>query len=348
MERIQSVNIERIEWACHEYGITSTQLAPSVGVPDSTIKRLMTGDGITPKNLEKIADFFGYGLLFFLEKGPIDVAEMYTPQFRTILNRKPQLSRKLRQFVDRVEKQREVYLALLEILEVPGVAFAPPDVTDQSNGPVVALDWLNISNGNSFESSRTKVEEKGVLVFQSNGYAGPWQIPKSDPIVGFSIHHSPYPVIVVKKESPQRQLFTLMHELAHLLIHKTSWVDDMYDLESYVAQEQEANAFAGRVLVPDAVLENVPDQNRPADVAKYDDWLRDIRQTWGVSSEVVLRRLLDRGRLPQDRYTAYRDWKNSTASERQERGSRLYRHREPIHIFGDGFVRTVLTALEAN
>ena len=29
MERIQSVNLDRIEWACAEYGITLEQLAPT-------------------------------------------------------------------------------------------------------------------------------------------------------------------------------------------------------------------------------------------------------------------------------------------------------------------------------
>lgn len=324
MERIQSVNIERIEWACQEYGITHAQLAASVGVPESTINRLIAGNGITFNNLQKVADFFGHGVLFFIEPGPIDAADVH-----------------------RVEKQRETYLALQEAIDEPGITFTPPEVTGQANGSQIVRDWLNLSTGNNFGISRTKIEEKGVLVFQSNGYNGKWQIPKEEPILGFSIYHTSYPVIVIKKESKQRQLFTLMHELAHLMIHKTSWVDDEYDLESYSAQEQEASGFAGRLLVPDLVLDAIDNQGRPANVEEYDEWLANIRQACGVSGEVILRRLLDSDRLPQESYTAYRQWKANGPWEQKEGGNRTYRYREPIHIFGDAFVRTVFEALQS-
>lgn len=347
MERIQSVNLDRIEWACAENGITLEQLASTVGVPESTIQRLVAGDGITFNNLQKTAEFLGHGVLFFLDQGPIDPDSIYTPQFRTILNRKPNLSAKLRRFVHTVEKQREAYLALQEASSEPGISFTPPNLSDQTNGPQIVRDWLNLSTANNFRLCREKIEEKGVLVFLSNGYNGKWQIPKEDPILGFAMYHVSYPIIVIKKESEQRQLFTLMHEFAHLIVHKASWVDDENDLESYSAQEQEASGLAGRVLVPDAVLEGVDDQDRPTNVADYDNWLASIRQAYGVSGEVILRRLLDSGRLLQENYAQYRQWKAETTWGPKEGGNRAYRYREPIHIFGDTFVRAVFEALQA-
>ena len=347
MERIQSVNLDRIEWACAEYGMTLEQLSPIAGVSESAVKHLAAGDGITPNNLQKIAEFLGHGVLFFVEQGPVETDSIYTPQFRTILNRKPHLSAKLRKFVQRVEKQRETYIALQEAISEPGVSFTPPDMASPANGPQLARDWLKLSTRNNFEISRKKVEEKGVLVFLSNGYNGKWQIPKDDPILGFSVYHDSYPIVVIKKESEQRQLFTLMHELAHLIIHKASWVDDEDDLHSYSAQEQEASSLAGRVLVPDAVLESVRDQDKPSSVTEYDNWLANLRDIYGVSGEVILRRLLDSGRLLQEHYTAYRQSKNETTGDGREGGNRSYRHREPIHIFGDTFVRTVFEALQA-
>ena len=347
MERIQSVNLDRIEWACAEYGMTLEQLSLIAGVSESAVKHLAAGDGITPNKLQKIAGYLGHGVLFFVEQGPVEPDSIYTPQFRTILNRKPYLSPKLRKFVQRVEKQRETYIALQEAISEPGVSFTPPDMASPANGPQLARDWLNLSISNNFEISRKKVEEKGVLVFLSNGYNGKWQIPKDDPILGFSLYHDSYPIVVIKKESEQRQLFTLMHELAHLIIHKASWVDDEDDLHSYSAQEQEASSLAGRVLVPDAVLESVRDQDKPSSVTEYDNWLANPRDIYGVSGEVILRRLLDSGRLRQEHYTAYRQWKNETTRDGREGGNRSYRYREPIHMFGDTFVRTVFEALQA-
>jgi len=60
-----------------------------------------------------------------------------------------------------------------------------------------------------------------------------------------------------------------------------------------------------------------------------------------------LRRLLDAGRLPQSEYSAYREWHETVVVPQKEGGSRAYRHREPMHVFGDTYVRTVLEALNA-
>jgi Zn-dependent peptidase ImmA (M78 family) len=187
-----------------------------------------------------------------------------------------------------------------------------------------------------------------VLVFRSNGYNGKWQIPKEDPILGFTLYDATCPVIVIKKQPWEtRQSFTLMHELGHLLLHKASSIDDEEDLESHRGREREANAFSGYLLVPDHFLARINDAERPNEVSQYDDWLEAPRRGWGVSGEMILRRLLDVGRLPQRHYTAYRKWQGELVIPQREGGTRLYRHREPKHVFGDPFVRTVLDALHA-
>ena len=101
-----------------------------------------------------------------------------------------------------------------------------------------------------------------------------------------------------------------MHELGHVLLHKSSSIDDESDLYSQNGHEREANAFAGHLLVPDEHLNQIRDVDRPTDPAQYDVWLRDQRQEWGVSGEVILRRLKDSGRLTQAQYDAYRQWQS--------------------------------------
>jgi len=130
-------------------------------------------------------------------------------------------------------------------------------------------------------------------------------------------------------------------------LHKTSSIDDERDFQSHQGREREANAFAGHLLVPDAFLASIRDTERPEEASLYDEWLAHQRKAWGVSGEVILRRLLDAGRLPQNQYEAYRQWRAQTVLTQEERGSRKYRNREPKHIFGDTFVRTVLDALYA-
>ncbi len=352
MERIQSINPERIAWYCADHGITPEALASELGIASPSIDRVMAGeDGLTFNQLRKIAEYFGRGVLFFLEAGPVDEAQVHTPQFRTLAKQKPELSTKLKALIERVEKQRAVYLSLLEELDdTDRNRFSPPDLSriDPREAAHIARQWLGLADENSFDDYRAALEALGVLVFRSNGYNGKWQIAEENPILGFALYDRTCPVIVIKKQlRKSQQSFTLMHELGHLLLHKASSIDDEGDLQSREGREREANAFAGLLLVPDTFLASIDDAKMPDEVSQYDAWLEHPRKKWGVSGEVILRRLLDTGRLPQSQYTAYRLWWKQSPIRQKDIGSRAYRHREPKHIFGDIFVRTVLDALNA-
>lgn len=352
MERIQSINPDRIAWCCADLGITTGELAAEAGISAATMEDVMAGkDGMTFNQLRKVADHFGRGVLFFLDEEPVDETKVHSPQFRTLANQKPELSAKLKALIERVEKQREIYLTLREDLDdADRPRFSPPVLPndDLQEAASIARHWLGLNAQNDFDSYREALESRGVLVFRSNGYNGKWQIAKENPIIGFSLYDAACPVIVVKKQDWEtRQLFTLMHELGHLLLHKISSIDDERDLQSHRGHEREANAFAGYLLVPDAFLASISDAERPSEVSQYDFWLERQRKAWGVSGEMILRRLLDAGRLSQNRYEAYRKWVAQSAVAQSTGGNREWRHREPRHIFGDTFVRTVLDSLYA-
>lgn len=351
MDRIESINTERIRWCANERGVSLEQLADEAGVPRKALVSLLEDEiGLTFSQLRKLADYFGRGVLFFLDPGPVDEQQVHSVQYRTLTNQKPELSPNVRKLIERVERQRELYLALREEIHPDDYpVFAPVDVAGRrpAEAAAVVRRWLGLDQANTFDGFRSAVEAKGILVFRSNGYAGRWQIAKDSPVLGFSLYSDSCPVIVVKKTRAEaQQSFTLMHELGHLLLHRASSIDDDADMHSQQGLEREANSFAGHLLVPDAWLAQVRDDDRPAAVEQYELWLAPFRQRWGVSAEVILRRLLDSGRLPQERYTAYRTFVRGRQYEDEEvGGSRMYRHREPKHIFGDMFVRTVLTAL---
>ncbi len=352
MERIQSINPERIAWCCADYGITPDDLATELGIAAANIEHVMAGeDGMTFNQLRKVAEYFGRGVLFFLEDGPVDSAQVHTAQFRTLANQKPEMSPSLKKLIERVERQRAVYLSLLEDLdESERLRFNPPELprNDLHEAANIVRTWLGLGDVNDFDTYRAAVEAKGILAFRSNGYNGKWQIPKQNPTLGFTLYDPACPVIVIKKLSwESQQSFTLMHELAHLLLHKSSSIDDEQDFQSHQGREQDANAFAGLILVPDHFLASINDRARPVEVHEYDVWLDRQRKAWGVSTEVILRRLLDAGRLPQQLYAAYRQWRASLVVQEKDSGNRQYRYREPKHMFGDTFVRTVLDALNA-
>lgn len=350
MDRIQSINMERVKWCCADHGMTLDELACEIDVAPSTIAKALSGEGgLTFNQLKKLAATFGRGTLFFLEPGGINETKVHSSQFRTLSNQKPELSTRIKLLIERVERQRAIFLSLKEGLDPEQIiSFAPPPL-DGLSIPEAAKRvrvWLGLGDRNSFDTYRQAIEARGLLVFRSNGYNGKWQIAKESPILGFSLYNPECPIIVVKKlVSEPRQSFTLMHELGHLLLHRASSIDDEEDFYSQSGMEQEANAFAGHLLVPDSFLRSIRDDLRPVKVDEFDDWLEPQRQAWGVSGETILRRLMDAGRISQSAYLAYRQWNSSRVFAEKEGGSREYRCREPKHIFGDGYVRTVLDAL---
>ena len=350
MEQITPINANRILWMCQEYGIDVAQRAAEVQIAESTLAQVVaSARGLTYNQLQKLAKYFNKGVLFFLEPGDPQQEQIFTAQFRTLANQNPHMTPKVKAIIQRAENQRAIYLGLLEDLGEEPTAFAPPALVENmvvQDASAAARAWLGLTGKNTFEDYRRAVEAKGVLVFLTNGHQGDWQIPKSEDIEGFCLYNPLYPIIVVKKqEAPARQVFTLFHELGHLLLHRDSFVDANAQMQSQSGNEFQANSFAGHLLVPDAALESIDRDNRPFNVDQFDDWLRQPRTDLTVSTETILRRLLDTGRLTREEYEEYRQWNSQRVYPAKSGGSRTFRHREPIHIFGDRYSRTVIDAL---
>ena len=141
-------------------------------------------DGLTFPQLRGIAEYFGRGVLFFLEDGPVDEENVHTRQFRTLANQKPELSPKIKTLIERVEKQRDVYLNLRKSLrdeEQP--TFNPPDLSglEVDEAAKAARRWLGLEEQNNFGTYRAAVEARGILVFRSNGYSGNGKFQKKSP-----------------------------------------------------------------------------------------------------------------------------------------------------------------------
>lgn len=350
MAAIKSVNVGRIIWCMNDRNITAAELAAEIDINTERVKAILSG-GTAPSvtDLKKIAKYFNRGLLFFVSEGVVNEAKLRTAGFRTLTNTHPMLDADIKALMERVERQRQIFLSLREEIGEDGArTFQPPDV--RSNAPPEAANitrnWLGLDGNGSFETYRQLIEARGVLVFRSNGYVGPWRVPPESEIEGFSVYHEHYPVIFVRKrEARQRELFTLAHELGHLILHREGSIDSEENVFAAQGREREVNAFAGHLLVPDDALARIDDAQRPENHQDFDDWLKQPARNLGVSVEVLLRRLLDTGRLNRDDYQAYRVWKEEQIQTQTGFAPRNYRHREPVGVFGKSFVGTVLEAL---
>ena len=263
MEKI-AINPNRLQWCMNTSELDLEGLSSEVHIAKQTLEQVKENqEALSINQLEKIANYFKRSLLFFLDPNEASEDKIYSPQFRTINNQKPINSSKLRAFVERVEKQRKVYIGLMEDLEeplnkewYPNINFSTKDIKAVSAN---VRQWLNVAVSDDFSTIRQAVENKGIMVIVSNGYNGKWQIDKDNPVRGFSLYYDILPIIVVKKqESKGAQAFTLMHELAHLLLHKESAIDNEEDFYTYQGKEKDANEFAGTLLIPDSFLRKIP------------------------------------------------------------------------------------------
>ena len=351
-----AINPHRLQWCMNTSEIDISGLSTSINIAMQTLEHAMTNQAVLSINqLEKIANFFKRSLLFFLDPNEVKEEKIYSHQFRTINNQKPIHSTKLRALIERIEKQRHVYLGLMEDLDEPVQSDWMPEfkltTKDIKQSSANVRRWLNLPIKYDFDCLRQAVENKGIMVFVSNGYNGKWQIDKNEPVRGFSLYYDILPVIVIKKQvSKGAQAFTLMHELAHLLLHKESAIDNEEDFYNYQGKEKDANEFAGTLLIPDSFLRKIQIDNLlNLEVEKYDGYLADFKNQWCVSVEAILVRLLIDKKISQQHYQDYKNFKDTQSKivikSKADKIPRTYRHREPVNMFGRAFVYAVFDSL---
>lgn len=359
MERVDKINLDRLMWCCNEADIDLHNLFNQLKISETKADQLINGEsGVLSFNqLAKIGDYFDRGMLFFYEDGDVEEEALLTPQYRTIQNQKPDVSFVVKKLIRQVEKHREIYLGLIEDLglDIP-VKVAYPEMPQGATFKTKAAilrQWLGLSDTNTFTTYRRAVEDKGILVIVTQGYAGKWQIPKNNKIRGFALFRNELPVIVVRKlsDNPEAQSFTLMHELAHLVLHQDSFIDDEDDLHATTGREKEANMVAGYVLVPDDFLKPFDKHElSQLEISEFKGFFKDQVKQWAVSVDVVLIRLVNVQKLAYAAYDAYYKWNRNKAAKSSSTQPipRAYRNREPVHILGKPYVGAVLTALSEN
>ncbi len=161
------------------------------------------------------------------------------------------------------------------------------------------FDWLrgklkiNIDEQKKFRGTedayrkwRNSIErELGIFIFQFN-------MPEGE-VDGFCYagDNPPYTIVINKKLAASRKIFTVFHELAHIIRHQSGICITEFSTEEY-GSELECNDFAGKFLVPDD--EVVPISNI--------DELSTIAYKYKVSREVYLRRNLERNFISKSEF----------------------------------------------
>lgn len=132
---------------------------------------------------------------------------------------------------------------------------------------------------------RQKIEEFGVMVLKT----GELQAFKAR---GMCLADFPLPVIVFGNESPGAQLFTLLHELAHIALHQSGilgYIDKSYDKPVEKWCDQFAASFLMPILEVNRHLGDVP---ASPEQSISDEELLSFAKYFRVSSQAMLIRLV--------------------------------------------------------
>lgn len=153
------------------------------------------------------------------------------------------------------------------------------------------------SDEGALKNWRHTIEDAGVFVFKDSF--------KQKEISGFCLQGDEFPVIYLNNSTTKtRQIFSLLHELAHLLFHVNGLTkfDRSYAEELPVNErriETFCNAVAAEILIPSAdFFEQI--KGMPLNVENMPDIIyTNLARRYGVSREAILRRFLDLGRVDQ-------------------------------------------------
>ena len=249
-------------------------------------------------------------------------------------------------------ERREMLIELYELLEEP-----PPDVplnvnrhdnlrqAAQKITEFLEFNRAQLQHANdpytALKFWKQTVEAKGILVCQTS--VNTHLSVELETARGFCIAQRPFPVIVVNpKDSPYGRIFTLIHELVHIVLGESAIQNTDFEAtppSNLDPIEVFCNQVAAEVLVPeDELLEIV-------NLEMFEEDLPRISKFFHVNPEVIMRRLLALRKISQRNYQMYRNRQLANHKNIPERtGGAAPYHNRLLNTSGEYFARTAFTA----
>lgn len=357
-----------LRWARENSGYSLAQLEKSSGIKQSKIMEWEEGKSKPSiPQLRKIAHLYNRPIaVFYLSEPPKGFSVMHDYRKFAELGevaKSPALLLEIR----KAQYRCEIAIELANILKEEIPSF-DTGVTIEEDPEVIALkirkllgisiehqsQWRN--KDTAFREWKNVVEKNGVLVFQTDRFS---KIELSE-MRAFSISNQKLPAIVINSSDKSGgKIFSLMHELSHLLLHHDGICD--LEIEDYYrpnTPDQMVEVFCNRVsgatLVPkDALFNHNIVANAPKRNAEWlDGDIHELAEYFSVSKEVILRRLLILGRttleyykLKREQYLKeYFDWAHKKKEMDKGKKLQIPYYRIVLRNNGITFTRLVLNA----
>jgi len=190
------------------------------------------------------------------------------------------------------------------------------------------------SADSAFKAWRRKIELAGIFTFKDSF--------SDDFISGLSLYHSVYPVVLINNSTSfTRQIFTLVHELGHILFGLAGITDtDETFIEMLNSQDKnieiKCNEFAAELLVP---LSSLKMDTSEIGAPNIHD-LKRISEKYCVSREVIARRFLTLGMINNLQYSEIREILLQDYKRKHGESSGGNYYLTKLSYLGEGFTRT--------
>lgn len=296
MIRIESTPTPSLlTWGRESAGLSLDAAARKVGVKVDQLSSWENGASRPSlPQLRKIAQAYRRPLAaFYLPEPPKRFEVMH--DFRrsaegSELQRTPQLALEIRKAYDRREWALELWADIDRALPSFTATTTVNEGVEETAGRLRKAIGITLKaqgawqlDHEAFRGWRSTVEGAGVLTLQTTTL-------ELEEARGFSIGMKPLPVVVVNiKDAPRGRIFTLLHELTHVMLRE-SGVCDLHDADI----EAFCNRVAGAALFPrEELLQSPTVRSHPKGDPRWSDSeLRDLSRQFGGSREAALVRLL--------------------------------------------------------
>ncbi len=246
---------------------------------------------------------------FYLPDTPQKTKRLEKVDYRTFGNwGVDEMSRELRWFLRDIEDRRDSMIELYKEAEMEPVPFTLNISVDTAEAVFATQirNFLSLTDQvqTKFRKPETalsfcisKLEEQDFLVFQAAKI-------QTEEMRGLSIAYDVIPIIALnRKDEPSARLFTLIHELVHILSRTSGICNDMSQDKAQISKmELFCNKIAGLALVPTPQLKKNKNISLIQRYGPDDAYVNAIARDFAVSKEVVLHRLWDIGIIDRTTY----------------------------------------------
>lgn len=230
----QGVNPEMVVLARESRGLTQRQLSTLIGLEQYELSRIENGllQDIPESVLLKMTKVLEYPKSFFYQEFRV------YPLWENFYRKHKTIPRKELKSVDAlINIYRERVRRLLSAAEINYIQIPDFPIEEYGTPEKVAIavrDYLKMPRG--FVENITQIlEDFGVIVIELD--FGIRKFSGASLFIDNNFH-----LLFINKMPPDRQRFTLAHELGHLVMHSNARPDDPL--------ETEANRFASEFLMP--------------------------------------------------------------------------------------------------